>query len=75
MDVRIVAATNQNLDVMIGQGRFRRDLYYRLRGTTHLLPPLRERRGDIAELAHYFLFVTIAGFAPKCDRSRRRRST
>ena len=56
VDVRIVAATNQNLDVMIEQGRFRTDLYYRLRGTTLFLPPLRERREDIAELAHYFLF-------------------
>ncbi len=55
-DVRIVAATNQNLDAMIEQGRFRTDLYYRLRGTTITLPPLRERREDIAELAHYFLF-------------------
>ena len=55
-DVRIVAATNQNLDAMIEQGRFRTDLYYRLRGTTITLPPLRDRREDIAELAHYFLF-------------------
>jgi two-component system nitrogen regulation response regulator GlnG len=56
VDVRILAATNQDLDAMIGQGRFRRDLYYRLRGATIVLPPLRERRRDIAELAHYFLF-------------------
>ncbi len=56
VDVRIVAATNQNLDGMIEHGRFRTDLYYRLRGTTLILPPLRDRREDIAELAHYFLF-------------------
>lgn len=55
-DVRIVAATNQNLDALIDEGRFRKDLYYRLRGVTIHLPPLRERREDIAELAHYFLF-------------------
>lgn len=55
-NVRIVAATNQNLEELINQGRFRRDLYYRLRGVTIQLPPLRERREDIAELAHYFLF-------------------
>jgi two-component system nitrogen regulation response regulator GlnG len=55
-DVRIVAATNQNLEDLITQGRFRRDLYYRLRGVTIQLPPLRDRREDIAELAHYFLF-------------------
>jgi two-component system nitrogen regulation response regulator GlnG len=55
-DVRIVAATNQNLDALIEAGKFRSDLYYRLRGVTIHLPPLRERREDIAELAHYFLF-------------------
>ena len=55
-DVRIIAATNQPLDQMIEQGRFRRDLYYRLRGVTIPLPPLRERREDIPELAHHFLF-------------------
>ena len=55
-DVRIIAATNRNLDTLIGAGRFRSDLYYRLRGVTIPLPPLRDRREDIAELAHYFLF-------------------
>ena len=55
-DVRVLAATNQNLDVLIEQGRFRKDLYFRLRGVTIHLPPLRDRREDIAELAHYFLF-------------------
>ena len=55
-DVRIIAATNQNLDALIEQGKFRKDLYYRLRGVTIHLPPLRERAEDIAELAHYFLF-------------------
>jgi len=55
-DVRVVTATNQNLEGMIAEGRFRRDLYYRIRGVTLHLPPLREREDDIAELAHYFLF-------------------
>ncbi|MBS0261122.1 MAG: sigma-54-dependent Fis family transcriptional regulator [Planctomycetes bacterium] len=55
-DVRVIAATNQNLEEQIETGRFRKDLYYRLRGVTLHLPPLRERREDIAELAHYFLF-------------------
>jgi two-component system nitrogen regulation response regulator GlnG len=55
-DVRILAATNQNLDTLIEQSKFRNDLYYRLRGVTIHLPPLREHREDIAELAHYFLF-------------------
>ncbi|MEN6556541.1 MAG: sigma-54 dependent transcriptional regulator, partial [Thermoguttaceae bacterium] len=55
-DVRVLAATNKNLDALIEQGAFRSDLYYRLRGVTIPLPPLREHREDIAELAHYFLF-------------------
>lgn len=55
-NVRIISATNQNLEAMIEQGKFRLDLYYRLRGVTVSLPPLRERREDIPELAHYFLF-------------------
>jgi two-component system nitrogen regulation response regulator GlnG len=56
VDVRIIAATNQNLDSLIEQGRFQKDLFFHLRGVTIRLPPLRKRREDIAELAHYFLF-------------------
>lgn len=56
VDVRVIAATNQNLEKLIEEGRFRRDLYYRLKGVTIHLPPLRDRKEDIAELAHYFLF-------------------
>jgi two-component system nitrogen regulation response regulator GlnG len=56
VDVRVIAATNQNLEALIESGRFRKDLYYRLRGVTINLPPLRDRREDISELAHYFLF-------------------
>ncbi len=55
-NVRVLAATNQDLDKLIECDRFRKDLYYRLRGVTIHLPPLRERRDDIPELAHYFLF-------------------
>jgi DNA-binding NtrC family response regulator len=54
-DVRIIAATNQDLEDMIDAGRFRRDLYYRLRGVALTLPPLRDRLEDIPELAGYFL--------------------
>ena len=55
-DVRIIAATNQSLESLIEVGRFRKDLYYRLRGVTLHLPPLRERPDDIPELAHYFTY-------------------
>lgn len=55
-NVRIIAATNKNLEAMIDQKQFRLDLYYRLRGVAIHIPPLRDRRDDIPELAHYFLF-------------------
>ena len=55
VDVRLLAATHRDLDVMIKQETFRQDLYYRLAVVPIELPPLRERQGDIAELAHHFL--------------------
>ncbi|HEY7309866.1 MAG TPA: sigma-54 dependent transcriptional regulator [Gemmataceae bacterium] len=54
--VRILAATNQNLEKLVAEERFRADLYYRLKAVTIAVPPLRERPEDVAELAHYFLF-------------------
>lgn len=54
-DVRIVAATNENLETAIEEKRFRRDLYYRLREFIIEVPPLRECREDILPLADYFL--------------------
>jgi two-component system nitrogen regulation response regulator GlnG len=56
VDVRVIAATNQHVESMITDGRFRQDLYYRLRGVTINLPPLRDRSEDIPELAHYLMF-------------------
>jgi DNA-binding NtrC family response regulator len=57
VDVRIIAATNQDLEVLIRAGRFREDLYYRLNVVRIALPPLRERGEDILLLADYFLSV------------------
>ena len=54
-DVRIVSATNKNVKTEMQEGRFREDLYYRLNGVTLKLPPLRDRKADIALLARHFL--------------------
>jgi two-component system NtrC family response regulator len=63
VDVRIVCATNQDLDLMMAEGRFREDLYYRLNEVTVQVPPLRERGSDAVVLANFFLrrFATEYG--------------
>lgn len=64
LDVRIIAATNRNLDAEIEQGGFRADLYHRLNVVKVTMPPLRERREDIPLLANYF----VAKYAKACKR-------
>ena len=72
VDVRIVAATNRNLEKEIAEGRFRLDLYYRLNIFPITLPPLRERKEDIPSLAYHFVSryarkigKTITDISPK----------
>ncbi len=55
VDVRVIAATNRNLKKMVGEGKFREDLYYRLNVVQITIPPLRERKEDIRELVNYFI--------------------
>jgi len=60
-DFRVIAATNEPLEELVKEGKFREDLYYRLNVFTIFIPPLRERRKDIAPLAYHFLnkFSTV----------------
>lgn len=64
VDVRVIAATNQDLEAAVGSGRFREDLYFRVNVLRLALPPLRERGDDVLELARLFL-------ARACNRTSR----
>ncbi|MCX7918911.1 MAG: sigma-54 dependent transcriptional regulator [bacterium] len=74
VDVRLIAATNQDLAAAIESNKFRQDLYYRLNVFSVTIPPLRERKEDILLLAHYFLKKyarqygkSISGFTPEAE--------
>ena len=75
VDVRFISATNRNIEEMVAEKHFREDLYFRIKGMTIHLPPLRERREDIPLLVHYFLrqaahrnHKTIEGLRPEVQQ-------
>jgi len=57
LDIRVIAATNKNLNKLVSEGKFREDLMYRLQGFLIALPPLKERENDVILLANHFLDV------------------
>ena len=76
VDVRVIAATNRDLEQAVRDGQFRSDLYFRLRVIELLVPPLRQRAEDIMPLAQYFLnqFVARSGHGPTGFSERARRA-
>jgi transcriptional regulator with GAF, ATPase, and Fis domain len=79
IDIRLVAATNRNLDEMVRQGKFRQDLYFRLKVVSVTLPPLRERGEDTLLLADFFLNEantsngrSVKGFSEEARSAMRR---
>ncbi len=75
VDVRLISATNRKLAEMVADKQFREDLYFRIKGVTIEIPPLRERREDIPLLIHFFLnqavekhHKTIEGLAPEAQQ-------
>lgn len=75
VDVRVIAATNQDLSLIISKSRFRKDLYYRLQVVPINLPPLRERGRDIIILANHFIqyfnhecHKNVKGLSPEAEQ-------
>jgi two-component system response regulator HydG len=74
VDVRLISATNRDLDEMVAEKKFREDLYFRIKGVTIHIPPLRERREDIPLLIHYFMQNAASATASSSTASSPRRS-
>jgi len=70
VDVRLISATNRNLDEMVAERQFREDLFFRIKGVTIKIAPLRERREDIPLLIHYFLQQAAEKYDRKIDGLR-----
>lgn len=68
VNVRLISATNRKLDEMVAERQFREDLYFRIKGITILLPPLRERREDIPLLIHFFMQQATEKYQKPIDR-------
>lgn len=69
VDVRVLAATHRNLESMVDEGQFRRDLFYRLKVSSLTLPPLRHREGDVLLLAEHFVSCSGHRLTPRaCQR-------
>ena len=73
VDVRIIAATNQDLEAMIEQGKFREDLYYRLKVVEVRVPPVRERREDVPLMVQHFIAEACQAFLRAAKNSSRPR--
>ena len=67
VDVRLISATNRVLDEMVAEKKFREDLYFRIKGVTISIPPLRERREDIPLLIHYFMQHSAEKYGKEID--------
>ncbi|OGQ36866.1 MAG: hypothetical protein A3A85_03865 [Deltaproteobacteria bacterium RIFCSPLOWO2_01_FULL_42_9] len=68
VDVRVIAATNKNLEAMVKEKRFREDLYYRLKVMVINIPPLRERKEDILLLAEHFIYENNKAYGKNIKR-------
>src|SRR5262249_46755298 len=68
VDVRVIAATNRNLEQEVAAGRFRSDLFFRLNVVPIVMPPLRERDGDVALLAEFFADRFAREFGKRIER-------